>query len=74
MILLTKQKLITKPTKKACKKVRESIIEISQKMKKSKKEIILAKEIKYVRRGQRKKKRIYEKLLLQKKKSVALLN
>ena len=74
MILLIKQKLITKPTKKVCKKVRESIIEIGQKMKKSKKELILAKEIKYVRRGQRKKKRIYEKLLLQKKKSVALLN
>ena len=51
MILLIKQKLITKPTKKACKKVRESIIKIGQKMKKSKKEIILAKEIKYVRHG-----------------------
>ena len=51
MILLIKQKLITKPTKKVCKKVRESIIEIGQKMKKSKKELILAKEIKYVRRG-----------------------
>ena len=39
IIIKQKQKLITKPTKKKCKKDQESIIEIFQKMKKLKKQL-----------------------------------
>ena len=62
-----KQIIITKSIKKNNKKDRESIIEIFLKIRKLKKEIMLTMEIKTCQMKIVKEKRIYERLLLQKK-------